>query len=245
MAPRPSGWTDHERARLQQRGDSGIPSPLLAALALLAVGGGLYSGWKEYAAPTQGLQHSEQEPYAPVFGPEFEGVSPELEQPPTGALSAPPAYAWQAPGAVLAGEDLRGRSFARCALPDADLRGANLDGVRFHECDLRGADFRGASLGGTFMLDSCRLDGAQFDEQQLSVLARGSFRLRGSTVGGDDPQTQARELSRLLLSHGRDIDARVRGLRSLLAGELGSAGGLGLPAPDELLRSDEDTPGDD
>ena len=111
--------------------------------------------------------------------------------------------------------------------------------------DLRGADFRGASLGGTFMLDSCRLDGAQFDEQQLSVLARGSFRLRGSTVGGDDPQTQARELSRLLLSHGRDIDARVRGLRSLLAGELGSAGGLGLPAPDELLRSDEDTPGDD
>jgi len=214
---------------------------MLAALALLAVGGGIYSGWREYASPTRDLQLSEQEQDASVL----DGAAPELEQQPTETASAPPAYGWQAPGAVLVGEDLSGRSFARCALPNADLRGAKLDGVRFHECDLRGADFRGASLGGTFMLDSCRLDGAQFDEQQLSVLARGSFRLRGSTVGGDDPQTQARELSRLLLSHGRDIDARVRGLRSLLAGELGSAGGLGLPAPDELLRSDEDTPGDD
>ena len=230
-----------ERRRPQLRGDSGIPSPMLAALALLAVGGGIYSGWREYASPTRDLQLSEQEQDASVL----DGAAPELEQQPTETASAPPAYGWQAPGAVLVGEDLSGRSFARCALPNADLRGAKLDGVRFHECDLRGADFRGASLGGTFALDSCRLDGAQFDEQQLSLLARGSFRLRGSTVGGDDPLTEVRELTSLLLFHGRDLDARARALSSILAGDVSIAGGLGLPAPDDLLKADEDVPSDD
>lgn len=241
--------------RPRLRADSGIPNSVLTVLALLAIGGGLYSGVKDFLGPERGRGFVEEDSGPPELDPTLAGLPPEIEAPPPARATGPPAYGWQAPGASLVGEDLSGRTFDQCALPDADLRDARLDDARFHECDLRGADFRGASLEGTFALDSCRLDGAKFDDEQLAILARGSFRLRGSTVDGQGPLAEPVELSALLLPHGRDLNARAQALRLALVGAAalapeagaqseteGEAGGpidlpgdLGLPAPEDVL----------
>ncbi|MGH8909900.1 MAG: NACHT domain-containing protein, partial [Egibacteraceae bacterium] len=127
-------------------------------------------------------------------------------------------------GAVnYAGQDLRGRDFARANLVGASFAGADLAGAVFHRSMLAGANFQGARLTAA-NLDHAELDGANLREADLTQARLLGANLRGARLDGAD------------LTRARLLGANLRGAR-LDGANLRRAALVGTTLDPDALRS--------